>query len=90
MGKVRIRRNLPVTKGVFSSSGKNEWLQPETIRTACSDVICVYIYYVEEPTRHVAVVTVVTPVSIYKKYDCSTSERLNKTYNSELSDKRFP
>jgi len=77
-------------KGVFSSSGKNEWLQPETIRTACSDVICVYIDYVEEPTRHVAVVTVVTPVSIYIKYDCSTSERLNETYNSELSDKRLP
>jgi len=93
MGKVRIQRNLPVTKGIYSSSGKNKMAEArnhQNERQRNSDVMCVYIYYVEEPTRHVAVVTVITPVSIYKKYNCSTSERLNKTYNSELSDKRFP
>jgi len=53
MGKVCIQRNLPIMKGGFSSSGKNEWLQPETFRTdfnESSDIICVYIYYVHGRT----------------------------------------
>jgi len=51
--------------------------------------VSTFTMYVEEPTRHVAMVTFVMPMSVYIKYDCSISEQLNKVYNSELSNKHL-